>query len=96
VATCNPANHLGRGWRLQSALQERLQAVGQVQPQYILAAQSGPDHQKRFRIEVRVAGADGVPQTLASAEGTPRSKPSRRPRDWPSQALAPPRNPPGR
>jgi ribonuclease-3 len=56
----------------KSALQERLQAVGQVQPQYILAAQSGPDHQKRF--EVRVAGADGVPQTLASAEGTTKKQ----------------------
>lgn len=58
----------------KSALQERLQAEGHGQPQYILAAQSGPDHQKRFRIEVRVAGADGVPLTLASADGTTKKQ----------------------
>ncbi len=58
----------------KSALQERLQAAGHDQPQYILAAQSGPDHQKRFRIEVRVAGADGVPLTLASADGSTKKQ----------------------
>ena len=58
----------------KSALQERLQAAGHGQPQYILAAQSGPDHQKRFRIEVRVAGADGVPLTLASADGSTKKQ----------------------
>jgi ribonuclease-3 len=58
----------------KSALQERLQAAGHDQPQYVLAAQSGPDHQKRFRIEVRVAGADGVPLTLASADGTTKKQ----------------------
>ncbi len=58
----------------KSALQERLQAVGLVQPQYILADQSGPDHQKRFRIEVRVPSADGLPLTLASAEGTTKKQ----------------------
>jgi ribonuclease-3 len=58
----------------KSALQERLQATGHGQPQYVLAAQSGPDHQKRFRIEVRVAGADGVPLTLASADGTTKKQ----------------------
>ena len=58
----------------KSALQERLQAAGHGQPQYVLAAQSGPDHQKRFRIEVRVAGADGVPLTLASADGSTKKQ----------------------
>jgi ribonuclease-3 len=58
----------------KSALQERLQAAGHGQPQYVLAAQSGPDHQKRFRIEVRVSGADGVPLTLASADGTTKKQ----------------------
>jgi ribonuclease-3 len=58
----------------KSALQERLQAAGHGQPQYILAAQSGPDHQKRFRIEVRVAGADGAPLTLASADGSTKKQ----------------------
>ena len=58
----------------KSALQERLQAAGHDQPQYILAAQSGPDHQKRFRIEVRVPGADGAPLTLASADGSTKKQ----------------------
>jgi ribonuclease-3 len=58
----------------KSALQERLQAAGHGQPQYILTAQSGPDHQKRFRIEVRVAGPDGTPLTLASADGTTKKQ----------------------
>jgi len=58
----------------KSALQERLQAAGHGQPQYVLAAQSGPDHQKRFRIEVRVAGANGAARTLASAEGSTKKQ----------------------
>ena len=57
----------------KSALQERLQAAGMGQPQYVLADQSGPDHQKRFRIEVRVKG-DGEPTTLASAEGSTKKQ----------------------
>jgi len=60
----------------KSALQERLQATGAGQPEYILADQSGPDHQKRFRIEVRIAGRspDASPITLASAEGTTKKQ----------------------
>jgi ribonuclease-3 len=58
----------------KSALQERLQATGLGQPQYVLAAQSGPDHQKLFRIEVRVAGSAGALLTLASADGTTKKQ----------------------
>ncbi len=59
----------------KSALQERLQATGLGQPQYILTDQSGPDHQKRFRIEVRVRGAEvGGGVTLAAAEGTTKKQ----------------------
>jgi ribonuclease-3 len=58
----------------KSALQERLQADGHGQPQYVLTDQSGPDHQKQFRIEVRVAGAEGEPLTLASAEGSTKKQ----------------------
>jgi len=60
----------------KSALQERLQATGAGQPHYILTDQSGPDHQKRFRIEVRIAGADSDAAylTLASAEGTTKKQ----------------------
>lgn len=54
----------------KSALQERLQAIGAGQPKYILTDQSGPDHRKRFRIAVRIAGGEGEWKTLAEAEGT--------------------------
>jgi ribonuclease-3 len=65
----------------KSALQEHLQAAGLGQPQYILTGQSGPDHQKRFHVEVRVhqsghdpnAPADGT-TALASAEGSTKKQ----------------------
>ena len=54
----------------KSALQEWLQAAGAGQPKYVMTDQSGPDHKKRFRIEVRVTqGANGF-ITLADAEGS--------------------------
>ena len=48
----------------KSALQELLQSRGQVPAEYRVVAESGPDHQKVFEIEVwidgaRVAGAEG-------------------------------------
>ena len=54
----------------KSALQERLQAEGAGQPKYVMTGQSGPDHKKRFRIEVRVSDRAGGFITLADAEGT--------------------------
>jgi ribonuclease-3 len=54
----------------KSALQERLQAEGAGQPKYVMTDQSGPDHKKRFRIEVRVGDGGGGFITLADAEGT--------------------------
>lgn len=54
----------------KSALQERLQAAGAGQPKYVLIDQTGPDHKKRFRIEVRVADRAGGYLTLAEAEDT--------------------------
>ncbi len=53
----------------KSALQERLQAAGAGQPRYLLTDQSGPDHRKSFRIEVRVADSAGAAIKLAEAEG---------------------------
>jgi ribonuclease-3 len=53
----------------KSALQERLQATGAGQPKYILTDQSGPDHRKSFRIEVRVGSV-----CLAEAEGTTKKQ----------------------
>ena len=54
----------------KSALQERLQAEGAGQPKYVMTDQSGPDHKKRFRIEVRVADRTGGFISLADADGT--------------------------
>jgi len=54
----------------KSALQEHLQAVGAGQPKYVMTDQSGPDHRKSFRIEVRVGDGAGGSITLADAEGT--------------------------
>ena len=51
----------------KSALQERLQALGQALPEYVVAREAGPDHQKVFDVEVRVSGT-----VLGSASG--RSK----------------------
>jgi ribonuclease III len=61
----------------KSALQEHLQAAGLGQPQYILTGQSGPDHQKRFHVEVRVhqpAGEATDTAALASAEGSTKKQ----------------------
>jgi ribonuclease-3 len=58
----------------KSALQERLQATGAGQPKYLLTDQSGPDHRKNFRIEVRVADGAGGSIKLAEAEGTTKKQ----------------------
>ena len=51
----------------KSVLQELLQARKQGQPDYRITAETGPDHRKRFFVEVRVAGA-----VLAEGEGRTR------------------------
>lgn len=58
----------------KSALQEYLQATGSGQPQYVLTAQSGPDHQKRFRVEVRIEDSEGTTIALAESEGTTKKQ----------------------
>jgi ribonuclease-3 len=58
----------------KSALQEYLQASGFGQPQYVLTAQSGPDHQKLFRVEVRVGDGDGGVRALAESEGSTKKQ----------------------
>ncbi len=58
----------------KSALQERVQAAGAGQPKYVLTDQTGPDHRKRFRIEVRVADGVGGSITLAEADGTTKKQ----------------------
>ncbi|HXC96952.1 MAG TPA: ribonuclease III [Edaphobacter sp.] len=58
----------------KSALQEHLQATGAGQPHYVLTNQSGPDHQKRFRVEVRIDDKNGGSRALAESEGTTKKQ----------------------
>ena len=64
----------------KSALQEHLQAIGAGQPRYVLAAESGPDHRRLFRIEVHAdaapgAAPDGAPdRVLATAEASSKKE----------------------
>jgi len=58
----------------KSALQELLQARDHTQPEYAIKAESGPDHRKRFLVEV-FARRDGVRgKVLARGIGTTRKK----------------------
>jgi ribonuclease-3 len=43
----------------KSALQERLQAARTGAPIYRVKSESGPDHHKRFLVEVRMKGEEG-------------------------------------
>lgn len=58
----------------KSALQELLQARDHSQPEYAIKAESGPDHRKRFLVEVyaRQNGVRG--RVLARGIGTTRKK----------------------
>ena len=58
----------------KSALQEYMQASGAGQPLYVLTAQSGPDHRKTFRVEVRAGGGNGASYPIAESEGTSKKQ----------------------
>jgi len=60
----------------KSALQEFLQGRGQFPAEYRLVGASGPDHQKKFQIEVWVSGA-----CMASAEGSTKKEAEQRAAD---------------
>ncbi len=54
----------------KSALQEYLQAAGAGAPVYRVKSESGPDHHKRFLVEVRLKSAEGAPgKSLARGMG---------------------------
>ncbi len=57
----------------KSALQEWLQGQGRPLPEYRVTGQTGPDHRKRFEVEIRLDG-----QTLASAEGRSKKEAAQR------------------
>jgi ribonuclease III len=55
----------------KSALQERLQAARAGIPVYKIKSESGPDHHKRFLVEVRLKPAEGEPgKALARGIGS--------------------------
>jgi ribonuclease-3 len=57
----------------KSALQEYVQAQGLPLPEYRLARERGPDHQKLFLIELSVGG-----QVIAEADGTSKKEAEQR------------------
>ena len=58
----------------KTALQELLQAQKTGPPDYVLKAESGPDHRKRFLVEVRVAGSGVAKKALARGVGTTKKR----------------------
>ncbi len=62
----------------KSALQERLQAARAGAPVYRVKSESGPDHHKRFLVEVRLKSEAGERESRwPAAWDAPRSMPSR-------------------
>jgi ribonuclease-3 len=59
----------------KSALQEHLQAVHAGVPVYRLKSETGPDHRKRFNVEVRLTISPGEPgKPLARGMGTTKKQ----------------------
>jgi ribonuclease-3 len=58
----------------KSTLQELLQARNHSQPEYAIKAESGPDHRKRFLVEVFVREGGVRGKALARGIGTTRKK----------------------
>jgi len=58
----------------KSVLQERLQAQKRGQPEYSVRAESGPDHRKRFLVEVSVARNGATTKPLARGLGSTKKK----------------------
>lgn len=66
----DPAQLAGPHWK--TALQERAQGEGLGVPAYALVEESGPDHDKRFVVEVTYGA--GPPGAAATARGEGRTK----------------------
>jgi ribonuclease-3 len=59
----------------KSALQEQLQATHAGVPVYLVESESGPDHRKRFQVELRLRTLDGqLSDALASGTGSTKKK----------------------
>jgi ribonuclease-3 len=78
VAADALASQLSSGAALgdhKSALQQHLQANRAGIPVYIVEGESGPDHRKRFVVDLRLRQPDGeVSEPLASGTGTTKKK----------------------
>jgi len=77
-AADNLARELRSGATLgdhKSALQEHLQATHAGVPVYLVEGESGPDHRKRFLVELRLRAANGqLGDSLASGAGSTKKK----------------------
>ena len=58
----------------KSALQEMLQAKGAAPPEYEVKAATGPDHRKRFLVEVVASASPDLPPVTAQGTGTTKKK----------------------
>jgi ribonuclease-3 len=58
----------------KSALQEMLQAKGAAPPEYEVKAESGPDHRKKFLVEVIIPAATNLPPVTAHGTGTTKKR----------------------
>lgn len=58
----------------KTVLQERIQARGVGRLRYVDIEQSGPAHQRRFKVEARIEGPGGKVSVLASAEGASKKE----------------------
>jgi len=58
----------------KSALQEFLQAQKGSQPVYVVKSETGPDHRKRFTVEVRLPDNGTPGKALARGSGTTKKK----------------------
>jgi ribonuclease III len=58
----------------KSALQEYLQAQQGSQPVYVVKGETGPDHRKRFTVEVRLPDNGTAGKALARGTGTTKKK----------------------
>jgi len=58
----------------KSALQELLQAMWLGPPLYRVRSESGPDHLKRFVVEVRIPGSESPDHPVSSGRGTTKKR----------------------
>ncbi len=58
----------------KTLLQERVQACGAGRLRYEDTDQTGPAHQRRFKVEARIEGAGGAFAVLSSAEGASKKE----------------------